>query len=345
MRVTSSIVALSAVVWLGIVSPAGAQEIVAADADQGPRFLLASASRLVPLDFERTPALARRLELNLQGVTLKRALVEISIRAGLRLAFSDNDVPLNRRVDLRAQAITVAAALTDVLFGTGVDVVFGRDGGASLVSRAEHAVAQPGRIVGQVTDQKTQQGLAGAEVWLEGTKWRVLTGDDGRYVLGEVEPGSYSITTRRIGYGRQRKGVAVVAGQETTADFALDPALTRLEEVVVTGTIRPTELKAVPTPISVITGDEIQQKGYQRVDQIFRGDVPGAIAWDRGHINFLTDINVRGGTSLTGSSNVKTYIDGVGGEPQLSRDARPEQYRTDRGAARAPRLDPLRLER
>jgi hypothetical protein len=38
-------------------------------------------------------------------------------------------------VHLRAETITVTAAPTDVLLGTGPDVVFGSDGGASLVKR------------------------------------------------------------------------------------------------------------------------------------------------------------------------------------------------------------------
>ena len=47
--------------------------------------------------------------------------------------------------------------------------------------------------------------------------------------------------------------------------------LQRLDEVVTTGTVAATEVKAVPTPISVITAEEIAQKNIQHVDQLFRG--------------------------------------------------------------------------
>jgi outer membrane receptor protein involved in Fe transport len=67
----------------------------------------------------------------------------------------------------------------------------------------------------------------------------------------------------------------------------------------------------LPTPISVVTGDEIAQKGYQRVDQLFRGDVPGAAAWDFGPLNYTSTIAIRGASQLSGTSTVKTLIDGV----------------------------------
>src|SRR5260370_7300856 len=101
----------------------------------------------------------------------------------------------------------------------------------------------------------------------------------------------------------------VGAGQEVTLDLSLNAAASELEQVIVTGTVVPTERKAIPTPISVITADQIEQRGYERVDQIFRGEIPGAIAWDLGPRNYASQVYIRGASSLTFSS-VKTYIVG-----------------------------------
>ncbi len=298
-------------VWLLVVpllafgQSATAQELAQ---DRAPRFLLALDSRLTPVDIERTPLLGRRLSLSLNGATIKEALGEIGRQSGLRLAYGDDLLPPDARVHLRAEGITVVAALTDVLFDTDVDVVFSPNGRATLVRRPDRT--QGGTVTGRVTDAKTSRAIPNVSVFLEGTRWRATTREDGGYRVTDVAPGTYILTASRIGYARQSQSVTVGAGQEVTVDLALQAAATELEQVVVTGTVVPTERKAVPTPISVITGDEMEQKGYQRLDQIFRGDMPGAIAWDNGALNYTSDINIRGSSRL-GFGYVKTYVDGI----------------------------------
>ncbi|MGH2709108.1 MAG: TonB-dependent receptor plug domain-containing protein, partial [Actinomycetota bacterium] len=207
--------------------------------------------------------------------------------------------------------ITVAAALTEILLDAGVDVLLSNLGQAALVKRSEHLVVQPGSIVGRVTDAETGAGLAAAEVFLEGTRWRTLADEDGRFRLAEVEAGSYTLVVRRLGYGRQGREVSVSAGEETSVDLALGPTPTKLEEVVVTGTVVPTEVKALPTPVDVVTADDIEQQQIRRTDQIFRLFVPSAVAWDLGTAPEQTAITIRGASSLKGGTGVKIYVDGV----------------------------------
>ncbi len=304
----------AALVFALLLSFADARAQGAADAAaSGPRFLLASASKLVPLDVDRTPVLARRLALNLEGITLKQALAEIAARAGLELAYSDDIVASTRRVHLQAGDITAAAALTDVLLGAGVDVVFGRGGRAWLVRRTALVAAAPGTIVGRVTDAKSQTALAGATVVVQGTSHSATTGSDGRYRIAEVAPGTYAVRARYIGYAPGTVSVTVSTDEEATADLALEKSAQRLDEVVTTGTVVPTEVKALPTPISVITADDIQRQNLQRIDQVFRGQVPGAIAWDQSPgYDYYSDIAVRGASSLSSTiHSVKTVVDGV----------------------------------
>jgi outer membrane receptor protein involved in Fe transport len=85
----------------------------------------------------------------------------------------------------------------------------------------------------------------------------------------------------------------------------------RLEEVVVTGTVIPTEVKAIPTPISVVTADEIRSQNIERVDQLFRGQVPGTTSWDQPSKDFYSVVSVRGANSLFLANTVKTFIDGI----------------------------------
>ncbi|HEX3233639.1 MAG TPA: TonB-dependent receptor [Gemmatimonadales bacterium] len=289
-------------------APARAQAVATAAYERGPRFLLATATELVPVDVSRTRTLARRLSLQLEGATLKEALEAIAAQSGLVLAYSDDVVPLGNRVHLRAEAVTAAAALTDVLFDAGVDVVFKTDGSAALVKRRAPRI---GSVSGQVTDAQTGQGLESVEVLLQGTRWRALTSADGRYRLADVAAGDYTLVARRIGYGRQTRPITVATDQDLNLDLALAPAATELEELVSVGTVVPTEVKALPSPVSVITAKDIEQQQLRRTDQLFRIFVPSAVAWDLGESPEQTAITIRGASSFTGGTGVKVFVDGV----------------------------------
>ncbi len=302
---------LAALLWVasGVSGILPAQDVEVALADRAPRFLMASPSGGAPLvvDTRSVPSLWRRISVDLNDVTLEQALNTVSRQAGLKLMYSKAVVPLESRVHLQASNITVAGALIELLLDAGVDVLLARDGQLVLVK----SVQEGGTVAGRVTDANTGKAVPNASVYLEGTRWRAITGEDGAYRLTDVTAGTYTLTASRIGYAKQSQSVTVAAGQEVTVDLTLRAAATELEQVVVTGTVTPTERKAIPTPISVITADQIEQKGYQRVDQIFRGDIPGAVAWDLGATDYVSEIHVRGASSVCCVDVVKTYIDGV----------------------------------
>src|SRR5687767_161087 len=107
-------------------------------------------------------------------------------------------------------------------------------------------------------------------------------------------------------------------------DITLDVSANALEQVVVTGTVVATELKAVPSAITVVTAKQIEERGITKIDQLFRGDIPGLFAQNRGTSVPLEEVTMfsRGAISLDPSDPVttainlytnpiKTYIDGV----------------------------------
>jgi outer membrane receptor protein involved in Fe transport len=96
-----------------------------------------------------------------------------------------------------------------------------------------------------------------------------------------------------------------------------------LNQIVVTGTIAKMELKAVPNAITVVTAKQIEERGITRIDQLFRGDIPGLFAINAGTRSNYGEVSMfsRGATYLTstdqagqfngGSNPIKTYIDGI----------------------------------
>jgi outer membrane receptor protein involved in Fe transport len=304
-------VPLGAVVLVLALAPRAAPQASAdSRVSRGPRFLLATPRSARPLDPDRTPILRRRVSLDLRDAPLKTALTAISERAGLELVYSDDVLPLDTKVRLRADDITVAAALTAVLVDAGVDVVFNESGrAASLVPQTRYRALESGAIRGRVTDAKTGQPIAGASVALEGTGWRATTDDNGQYRILGVAAGTYTLRASRIGFALQTQAVTVGEGREVTADFALRPAPTTLDQVVVTATKTETKIEDIPAAVEVVDSAALANSGAKTVLEALRS-VTGVTDASYGE-NFQS-LQLRGLPRL-GNENetVLLLIDGV----------------------------------
>lgn len=280
---------------------------------RGPRFFLAGWSAGHELDGSAAPVLRRRVSLDLTDATIGEALKEVTRQADLEISYSPRVVPLNRPVSLHAQGITVAAALTEILLDVPVDVSITAGGGLALVprSRAASVLADTGTVVGQVSDSANGFPIVGATVSIEGTRRSTVTDAGGRYRISLL-PGTYTVRARYIGYVPAKMALTVRAEEETTADFRLGRSAQELNQLVVTGTIVPTEVKALPTPVSVITEEDIALRRPRTVAEVFRQAIPGAVAWDFPVTPIQTAFSARGTSTLnTGSGQMKVFVDGI----------------------------------
>lgn len=273
---------VAVVLLLGAAESAVAQEL--ASTARGPRFLSTVVRGGAPLDASNAAVLQRRVSLDLTNVAAEAALDEIVRQARLELVYSKFGAALGRRVTVEVKNLTVAAALTEVLMGTGLDVLVSPGGQLALAKKApERAVeAEPGAIVGRVVDAKSQVGLAGATVVVDGTSRSATTGSDGRYRIAELAPGTYTARARYIGYAPATLSVTVSADEEAVADLTLERSAQSLDQVVVTGTVIETEVKALPTPITVVTAEDIERHHIRRVDELIRLVTPGAVVLEPG---------------------------------------------------------------
>jgi TonB-dependent SusC/RagA subfamily outer membrane receptor len=299
--------------------PGARAQGVGADAiHSGPRFLVAlasSPSRTAPLDVERSPALGRRIALDLHDASVTDALAAIAARSGVRLVYTEDVLARAGRVTLQADAITTAAALTDVLVGAGVDLVFSEDGDeAVLVRSTPQARRQLGTVVGRVTDARSREGVPGAAVHIEGGNQGAITDQDGAYRIPSVTPGTYTVAARRIGYIAARQQVAVVADQEVTADFALEAAATSLDQVVVTGTAGAEQRRSIGNAVTGISNapDVLAKSASPNLGTLLNGRAPGVVVVpNSGRLGAGPNIQIRGRSSLSLDNSPLIYIDGV----------------------------------
>ena len=106
----------------------------------------------------------------------------------------------------------------------------------SLVAGAFSPVAAqaPATVAGRVLDGVTGDPLAGADVWLGPS--RAVTGDDGRFNFGTVQPGRGSLVARRIGYRPASIVFDVMPATAHDRDILLQPSPVELDSLVVVGT-------------------------------------------------------------------------------------------------------------
>ena len=259
--------------------------------------------------------LRRRIAVDLEGASLDSALKRIAQEAGFKLSYSNAVVPLDRPVRLRATDITVAAALTEVLLDADVDVLFSSSGQAVLVRRVNEPKAVPrqvGTVSGRVTEAKTGQGIASVELLVEGTRSQTLTGEDGRYRLTDIEAGSYTLTARRIGYQRESRPIQIEGNAETTADFVLQPVVTRLNELVVTATGEQRRAE-IGNVIGRIQADSLVPTApINNMMDLLTARVSGLeVRQANGLTGQSTQLRIRGINNIVGTNEPIVVIDGV----------------------------------
>ncbi len=253
--------------------------------------------------------LSRKVSVARHGVLLQQALLDIATQAGLGLSYGEDLARAETVVSVEVSRVSAADALAAAVQGTEWAVFVN---GVGQVTVTKGVVQQNGTIVGRVTDAKTQTAFSGATVLVQGTSHSATTGSDGRYRIADVAPGTYTLRARYIGYAPGMASVTVSAGQEATADLALEKSAQRLDEVVTTGTVVPTEVKALPTAVSVVSDSDIARQRPRNLPELFRQAVPTGVSPDMPAFPDLTAISARGASTLNGfSGQMKAFVDGV----------------------------------
>jgi TonB-linked SusC/RagA family outer membrane protein len=176
-----------------------------------------------------------------------------------------------------------------------------------------HAQAQPGIIVGRVTDARTGDAVGGASLQVEGTRLGAVTGQDGRYRIAGVPSGTRSILVLRLGYSSNRQAVTVAAGATVTHEVGLAPSAVALDQIVVTGTAGETERRSVGNAVSTIDASTEMAKGSPPdIANLLRSRAAGVdIQPISGRLGTGPSIQIRGPSSIGLTNNPLIYIDGV----------------------------------
>jgi len=259
------------------------------------------------------------VRLTLQNATVGEAVLQIVRQANVSIWYSNSEFANRGKITLNTKEISVDSALHKILIFAGLKARnFGNNFWVIVpVSAKKRNRIDWGTITGRIVDAKTGKPLTGVSVSIMGSNIGASTNSTGQYRLERVGLGEQQLLVRRLGYVRKFVSISV-PDSEVTLNIKIEPTTLTLDQVVVTGTVIPTERRSIPNAMTVITGKELTDRGINTLDQLFRGDVPGvfAVTTANSSNNDVAQIFSRGGTSIyvNGASqktSLKIYVDGV----------------------------------
>ncbi len=112
-------------------------------------------------------------------------------------------------------------------------------------------------ISGNIQDKATQEPLPGILIYLSDLNRGTTSDIDGKYEIKNLKPGDYLVEVSGIGYRNISKHLVV--RNDTIIDIELQPSVTELGGVVVTGVGRSTERKRSPIAVKALDENALKQ--------------------------------------------------------------------------------------
>src|ERR1700693_23434 len=184
---------------------------------------------------------------------------------------------------------------------------------AMLLCMANPGRAQDaGTISGVVTDAASRAPVPTAQVQIVGTTRGAATGDDGRFRIAGLRPGTYQVRVLRLGYQASAHPATVTAGGTTELQFALSQAAVSLEQVVTTATGESERKREIGSAVSTLQPKVEQIAAAQNVSQLLTGKVAGVdVQQAGGTVGSGSRIRIRGASSLSLTNEPLIVVDGI----------------------------------
>lgn len=177
-----------------------------------------------------------------------------------------------------------------------------------------------GTIRGRVIDKESGQPVTAAQVTVVGTSLGALTNNDGQFTITGVTAGQVTVRAARIGYQPQNQVVVVSDNGQATANFTLDRAVARLEEVVTTATGEQSRREMGNVVATVKADSIVKEAPVMNVTQLLQARTAGVqVIQGQGVTGSSASVRIRGTSSLSQSNEPLIVVDGI----RYNNDAEP----------------------
>ncbi|MET4137810.1 SusC/RagA family TonB-linked outer membrane protein [Pedobacter sp. UYP1] len=244
----------------------------------------------------------KKIDLNLQQIKLKDALVILERKGNFRLLYSEEDLPLDKNITLMQKDILVFDALSFLLKGTGLRFQSMEDD--LIIIRPKNGAAADIVVRGVVTDEKGG-GIPGVSIKLKETTAAATTDVSGKYSIKVPDNGV--LVFSYLGYNTQE----VPVNNRPVINVKLQENSQALTEIVVVG--YGTQKKAVVSgAVTSVKGAELAKTPNVNLSNSLAGRLPGVTALQSSGEPGAdgSTIRIRGVNSL-GNNDALIVIDGV----------------------------------
>lgn len=168
------------------------------------------------------------------------------------------------------------------------------------------------KLTGKVTDE-TGTPLPGITVAIKNTKSGAMTDGDGNFVINaDLKPGTYTVSFSGIGFAQKQSDLVIGTGKTYTLNTQLGTSVSKLDEVVVTGTSAGTTRKQLGSYVSTVKAAELTKGATGNVLAALQGKTAGAqVSQNSGDPAGGISVKLRGISTIGGSTDPLYIIDGV----------------------------------
>lgn len=190
--------------------------------------------------------------------------------------------------------ITQSVTLLCLLLGFSVSL-FGQNGAS---------------VSGNIVNRSTQQPAAGLTITLNPGGQATITDSLGNFRIKGITPGTYMVSVSGVGIQpKSLANIVITTGNEMVLAIEVEPAVTQLNEVVISGRKNSARAATLENPLSIqrLTTEEIKANpgGNFDISKVIQS-LPGVGGGPAGG-SFRNDIIIRGG----GPSENVFYLDGI----------------------------------
>lgn len=260
--------------------------------------------------------LDRTLTLNIENADIRRVLVEIEYKAGVKFVYSPNHIGVDRKVTIVAQNKKLSEILTMALAPLNISykVIGGQimlqnktETKSSVIKVVEPAIINnpDKRVNGKVVDEKGD-GLPGVTIYVKGTSIGVATDLEGQFTINVPDDKNVLVFTF-VGYIAQE----VEIGSRTQVNVTLKTDEQLLSEVIVVG-YGSMSRKNLTSAISSIRSENFADRPIFDVAQAMQGNASGVnVIQPSGKPGAVMEVRIRGANSINSGTNPLYVIDGI----------------------------------
>ncbi len=133
----------------------------------------------------------------------------------------------------------------------------------TIKSQASGPDSEKKTLTGKITDNLTGEAIPGATVYIPELKTGTLADINGIYIIENLPKVKIIIQVSFLGYKSLVENIDLAT--ISSRDFILEQAITEMNEVLVIGSSRSTEITRTPVPMITVSSRELQQNLYSNI--------------------------------------------------------------------------------